>query len=57
VTQDDGWASLSSVAMTSPGCRGHFHPRGDQRKVAHANHVRCRVWDPMQIKLKKCVAC
>jgi hypothetical protein len=22
VTQDDGWASLSSVAKSSPGCRG-----------------------------------
>jgi hypothetical protein len=29
VTQDDGRASLSSVAKTSPGCRGLFHPCGD----------------------------
>jgi hypothetical protein len=57
VTQDNGQASLSLVAKTSPLCRGMFHPRGDKRKVAHMDHVRCRVRDPMQIERGKRVAC
>jgi hypothetical protein len=29
VTQSNGWASLSLIVKTSPGCRGLFHHRGD----------------------------
>jgi hypothetical protein len=57
VTQDDGQASLSSVAETLPGCRGLFHSCGDKRKVAYADHGRCMIWDHTRIERGKCVAC
>jgi hypothetical protein len=57
VTQDDRRASLFSIAKTSPGCRGMFRPRRDQQKVAHADHMRCRIRDPMQIERGKRVSC
>jgi hypothetical protein len=57
VTQDDGRVNLSLVAKTSPGCRGLFHPCGDWRKVAYADHGRFMVWDHTQIKRGKRVAC
>jgi hypothetical protein len=57
VTQGDGWASLSSVAKTSSGCRGLFQSCGDSRKVAYTNHRRCMIWDHTWMKREKRVAC
>jgi hypothetical protein len=57
VTQDDGWASLSLVAKISLRCRGLFRPRGDYRKVAYVDHVRCMVRDPMWVEREKHVTC
>jgi hypothetical protein len=56
MTQDDGRASVSLVTKTSFGCRGLFHPRGDKRKVAYVDHMRCMVRDPTWIEHGKRVA-
>jgi hypothetical protein len=48
---------MSSIAKTSPGCRGIFCPGGDWLKVAYADHRRCMVQDHTRIKRGKRVMC
>jgi hypothetical protein len=57
VIQCDGRTSLFLITKTSFGYRCMFHPCGDLRKVAYADHGRCMVRDHTRIKCGKRVAC